>query len=67
MGLDKSLLELLKYRGGDIKGFNAMNTMISRTGGVRLQAISHLASGVESTKTLSAFLTAMHLKNTLLD
>lgn len=65
MGLDQSLLELLKFRGGDTKGFIAMNKMISLRGGVSLNAIERFAGGVESTKTLKAFLTAMHLSNTL--
>ena len=65
MGLDNSLIELLKFRGGDTKGFIAMNKMISLRGGVSLQAIERFAGGVESTKTLKAFLTSMHLSNTL--
>lgn len=65
MGLDDSLLELLKFRGGDTKGFIAMNKMISLRGGVSLRAIERFAGGVESTKTLKAFLTSMHLSNTL--
>lgn len=65
MGLDNCLVEFLKYRGGDIKGFDAMNDSISKTGGVSIKAISHLASGVESTQTLKTFLTCMHLSNTL--
>lgn len=65
MGLDNGLLELLKFRGGDTKGFVAMNKMISLRGGVSLTAIERFAGGVESTKTLKAFLTSMHLSNTL--
>lgn len=65
MGLEDTVTELMKYRGGDQKGFDAMNTMISRTGGVSTKAIAPFSSGVESTKTLKAILTAMHLSNTL--
>lgn len=65
MGLDNSLLELLKFRGGDMKGFIAMNKSINNTGGVSLNSIERFAGGVESTKTLKSFLTAMHLSNTL--
>lgn len=65
MKLDNSLLELLKFRGGDTKGFMAMNKMISTRGGVSLDVIERFAGGVESTKTLKSFLTAMHLSNTL--
>lgn len=66
LGLNESLTEFLKYRGGDEKGFNAMNTMINRTGGVSMQAIEPFAGTVKSTQTLSTFLQAMHLRNTLL-
>jgi predicted CopG family antitoxin len=65
MNLDNSLLELLKFRGGDTKGFIAMNKMISIRGGVSLTAIERFAGGVESTKTLKSLLTGMHLSNTL--
>lgn len=60
LGLDDSLEELIKYRGGDTKGFDAMNTSIAKTGGVSMKAISHLASGVESTKMMKTILTCMH-------
>ena len=66
MNLPNSLVELMKFRGGDKGGFNGMNRTISNDGTVTLKAINHLATGVESTKTLSAYLTAMHLRNTLL-
>ena len=62
MGLDQSLTELLKYRGGDEKGFNAMNTMISRTGGVSMKAIEPFAGGVKATAALKSYLNAMHLR-----
>ena len=64
-GLDASLVELLKYRGGDMRGFAAMNAMISRYGHCNMKALSQFASGVESTKTLSSYLKAMHLSNNL--
>lgn len=65
-GLNNCLLEMLKFRGGDVRGFDAMNTYISRNGGVSLKSIEHLATGVESTKTLKIFLQSMHLQNTLI-
>jgi len=64
-GLDKSITELLKYRGGDEKGFAAMNTMIDRTGSVNLKSIEPYASGVKSTQTMKSLLTAMHYKVTI--
>lgn len=65
MGLDSCIVEMLKYRGGDLGGFNAMNKMISRTGGVSLKGIEQYSTGVESTRTLKTYLTAIHLDNTL--
>lgn len=66
LGMNRTLEEFLKYRGGDLKGFNAMMASISRTGGVSLDAIEPLAGGVQSTHTLSVFLTCMHIESTLL-
>lgn len=65
MGLDSCLVEMLKYRGGDAGGFNAMNKMISRSGGVSLKGIEPFATGVTSTRTMKTYLTAIHLENTL--
>jgi hypothetical protein len=65
LNLDKTLNELLKYRGGDTQGFNAMNDSFARTGGASQEAIKHLAGGVKSTQTLHTILLAMHLSNTL--
>lgn len=65
MGLDNSLIELMKYRGGDAKGGTAFNMMISKYGVANLSNLKQYASGVESTKTLKTFLTACHLKSTL--
>lgn len=62
LGLNAGLIEFLKYRGGDERGFNAMNTMISRTGGVSLNAIEPYAGTVKATSTLKTFLTAMMLE-----
>jgi hypothetical protein len=64
MGLEQCLLEFLKYRGGDEKGFNAMNTMIARTGGVSMKAIAPFAGGVKATTTLKNYLMGMHLRPT---
>lgn len=66
LGLEHSLEELMKYRGGDEKGGNAMNTMISRTGGVSMTAIAPYAGMVRSTKTMYSMLTGMHLRNSIL-
>lgn len=65
MSLDSTLTELLKYRGGDQAGFNAMNDAIGRTGAVSQKAIENVGGKVKATQALSTYLTAMHLSNTL--
>ena len=66
LGLEQSLTEFLKYRGGDEKGFIALNAMMGKTGGVSMRAIEPYSGRVKSTQTLSTFLSAMHLRNSLL-
>lgn len=61
MGLDNSINELIRYRGGDKGGFAAYNAMTFRYGSVNLKTISNYTTGVESTKALKTFLLSMHL------
>lgn len=65
MGMEQTTKELIKFRGGDLKGFDAMNAMAYRQGEVSLHAIANSASGVESTSAMKVSLTSMHLSNTL--
>jgi hypothetical protein len=65
LDLEHSLTELLKFRGGDRGGFNAMNTQISNTGGSSLASIERMATGVTSTDVLRTLFTCCHLSNTL--
>ncbi len=65
MGLDNCLIEFIKYRGGDLKGFNLMNSSISNTGGVDMEMLDKFGTKVKSTSTLRSFLVAMHLNNSL--
>ncbi|MBN22746.1 MAG: hypothetical protein CL678_15785 [Bdellovibrionaceae bacterium] len=62
-GLSRTIEELIKYRGGDEKAFNAMNRSIIESGGVSLDAIAPFSGGVRSTETLGVYLKAMHLDN----
>lgn len=62
-----TIYEFFNLRGGDAQGFNAMNNMISNTGGVSVAAISSLGTKVKAVETLSTLLTCMHLKSTGLD
>ena len=65
MGMENSVLEMIKFRGGDNRGFAAMNAMISRYGKASINVLKNYSSGVESTKTLSTLFTAAHLENNL--
>jgi hypothetical protein len=64
-GFDKAIEEMIKYRGGDEKGFQAMTRQVIATGGVSINALARTPTKVTSTRTLSTFLTGMHLKNNL--
>lgn len=63
MGLNAAPTELLKYRGGDMRGNAAFNASLVRTGRASLETLKHFASGVVSTDTLSTYLTAAHISN----
>lgn len=65
MGLDKSLEELFKYRGGDKGGMNAYNTMFMKYGNANLKTLSNYATGVESGKSLKAYLMCMHIRSSI--
>lgn len=62
---DNTLTELLKYRGGDTRGFQAMNRSISDQGGVSLQTLSSAPTMVKSTETLYVYLLSAHLDNNI--
>jgi hypothetical protein len=64
-GLDVSIEELIKWRGGDTKGYNAFVDALSGGGGVSLEAIKGMAGGVVSTQTLRTLLLCMHVSSTL--
>lgn len=65
-GMDDTLTELLKYRGGDIEGMRAMDASLSKTGAVSMKSLEHLNTKPESTRTLHSLLTGMHFESTLL-
>lgn len=67
LNLPNTLLELLKIRGGDEGAFRAYNASISRTGYASQSELANYATGVDSTATLKAILTACHYKTTGLD
>jgi len=65
-GLDNSILELIKMRGGDVGMFNASNAMASRTGTVSQKVVEPFGGTVKSTQMLHTLFTCMHYKSTLL-
>jgi len=65
LGLEESTTELLKYRGGDLGGGNAMETMLFNNGTVRQDVIENYSTGTESSKTLKAYFNGMHISSTL--
>lgn len=65
MGLNNSITELMKVRGGDLGSARAADASIAMTGQVSQKAIGDYATGVVSTKTLNAFFNAAMLKTTL--
>lgn len=65
MGLENTMVEFMKYRGGDVKGNKAYNAMLSKLGTANLKTLSQYASGVESTNTLRTFINCCMLKTTL--
>jgi hypothetical protein len=65
MGLENCMVELMKYRGGDVRGGAALAGMMSKYGRANMKALAPFASGVESTKSLKTLLAAAHLKSNL--
>lgn len=65
MNLDASMVELMKYRGGDLKGRAAYIGILNKYGSVTQGQLKNYASGVVSTQTLKTMLTCIHLRNTL--
>ncbi len=64
-GFEETITEFIKYRGGDLQGFNAMNTMIANTGGVSIAAIGSLGTQVQAVQSFTTLLRAMHLQPTI--
>lgn len=63
-GLEKTIEELIKFRGGDEDAYRAMNKELIDKGSVSLDNIQ-TNSRVKSTETLSTFLKAAHIQNNL--
>ena len=65
LGLKKSLVELMKHRGGDLGSNNALNNILFSYGTATQDEVDKYSTKVESTKTLKAIFQAMHIKSTL--
>lgn len=61
-GMDKSMLELFKYRGGDVRGGAALHGMLVRFGQASLKSLQPFASGVESGNYLKSLLMGAHIR-----
>lgn len=61
----KSMEELMKWRGGDVRGGAALHGMLVRHGRASLSALKPFASGVESTNYINALFTAAHIGTNL--
>lgn len=61
-GLDKTLEELLKARGGDIEAKNVFDNQLSTRGEVRLEELDAAGGEVRSTTSLRTVFQAMHIK-----
>lgn len=64
-GLDRTIEELIKFRGGDTEAFRQMNAEMINKGSVSLDALATNGTRVKSTETLSILLKSMHLDNNL--
>lgn len=65
LGLDSSIEELIKVRGGDEAAFNMMNKQVESSGTFSLETTAKAGGKVRSTETLSALLKGCHLNNNL--
>lgn len=64
-GLDASVTEFLKVRGGDTKANRIVTDAIINQGEASLASVENLGTRAKSTETLSTYLKAMHLSNNL--
>lgn len=63
--MNKSIEEMIKVRGGDIKAYNQFRHSVMNTGSGSLESAGRTEGKVKSTETLSSLLKGMHLDNNL--
>lgn len=64
-GLEETILELIKVRGGDDRALRAMRDAIRETGGFSVEAIKALRTKPQATHVLRALLLSVHIDNTI--
>jgi len=65
LGLNDSIKELMKIRGGDLGASNAHDAMLYKQGYATQAEIEKYSTKVVSTKTLKSYLNGMHIRSTL--
>ena len=67
LGLQDSLVELMKVRGGDLGAMNAADNMLYKQGRASLEEVLPHSTGVVSTRTVASIFKAAHIRPTGLD
>lgn len=65
--LTNPIVELIKYRGGDVKGQQLLYRSLMETGRASQKALAMTPTAVRSTQVLAVIFNAMHLSTTLMD
>ena len=64
MGMHDTVKELMVTRGGNLTQQRVANNMLYKTGRTSLKELDEYGGEVESTKTLAAYFSAMHIRST---
>ena len=64
-GLDKTLEEFLKVRGGDQMAGRVVTEAVINQGEASLNLVENMGTRAKSSTTLSTYMKAMHLQNNL--
>lgn len=64
-GLNDTIIELIKVRGGDQEAFSVFEREIIQTGEASLANVAQTGTRPKSTTTVGTFLTSSHLRNDL--
>ena len=62
MGMEKSITELIKFRGGDEGAMRATKQALLRYGNVSSAFVDQYSTDVTGTKTMKAYFNGMHMK-----